>query len=427
MNEDHWIECEKGLLGKAIESPEVRAALNPGWFSHATHVAVAQAILDLHKEYPSGRLTDGVRLGQLHAAINESGAESTWFMSAVDLSFLGAGDWRNDLLKPVLAHTKLERLKSLAFTVGDPNRFGDTAEDVESRLLEALHEAQALTFATKQTIRETVVELVNEWEEEATGRKQRGLRTGIMSIDSLLWNGMTPGSVHIIAARPSIGKTSLALQIALNIALAGTKVLFVSLEMDQREMVLRCLCNLSEVPAQDLESGSLVEWQARAVEAATGRICNLPMTFATENCGTLFEIESLVSGNDSPQIVFIDYLGLLATGGKARSRYEEVTNLSVSMKRIARRTKVPFVVLAQLNRDTERQGRKPVLSDLRDSGSIEQDADTVTFLHRDDDDPEDHLQVRISKNRNGPTGKGRLRFDKQIFKLTDITAHAPEP
>lgn len=423
MNEEHWIECEKGLLGKSFELPEIRAALKPEWFSHATHVAVAQAIKDLHALYPQGRLTDGVRLGQLHAALHDAHASPTWFSGACDLSFLGAGDWRNDLLRPVLEHTKIERLKSAAFALGDPERGGKTAAQLEAELSDILHDAQALTFATKPTIRDTVVELVNEWEEEATGRRQRGLETGLRAIDFHLQSGMTPGSVHIIAARPSVGKTTLAIQIALHHALKGRRVLFVSLEMDQREMVLRCLCNLSEVTAQDLESGSLVEWQQQAVEAATGRVCDMPMTFATDDCGTPFEIESLASGEGKPEIVFVDYLGLLTTGEKMRSRYEEVTKLSVSMKAIARRLKVPFVVLAQLNRDSERQGRKPTLSDLRDSGSIEQDADSVTFLHREPDDPEDQLQIIIAKNRNGPTGKGRVRFRKPMFRIEDIATN----
>lgn len=420
MTDDHWLLCERGLLGKAIESHEIRSRLKPEWFSHSPHIAVAAELVDLHQQYPVGWLTDGVRYNRLLAAVQKCGLDHVWINEAQNAAFLGAGDWREDILRPVVDHTRAEQLRSAAFTLGDPEREGKSADELEASLAAVIQDTRAIAFKAKPTIQETVNSLIDTWEQEATGMKQRGIPTGIRAIDSCLLYGMTPGSVHIIAARPSVGKTSLALQIALNAAIAEHPVLFVSLEMDQDELVSRCLCNLSQVQGQDMHTGNLVEWQQQAVQVAVARLCRLPITFACEDCSTLLDVEGLASATPKPSLVVVDYLGLLQTTDKTRSRYEQITHLSVATKAMARRLKVPVVMLAQLNRDSEKQNRQPGLADLRDSGSIEQDADTVILLHSSKDTPDNQLELSVAKNRSGPTGFSRIKFNRPCFLIEDL-------
>jgi replicative DNA helicase len=251
------------------------------------------------------------------------------------------------------------------------------------------------------------------------------ISTGYPDIDRILGGGMGAGHLVILAARPSIGKSALALNIGVKAARAGVTVAFISLEMTSESLALRCMSSLSGTPLQDLRSGSNNDPSAlhRAMSTmadAPLHICNLPTM-------TVPQIQSAVSRlfeGCEKKLVVIDYLQLITPSGKkSESRQVEVATMSRSLKLLSVELNCPILLLAQLNRAVEsRANKRPQLSDLRESGAIEQDADVVMFLDRsttpDEAKPENRTRpnegeavLAIAKNRHGETGDVWLRWD----------------
>ena len=246
-----------------------------------------------------------------------------------------------------------------------------------------------------------------------------GVPSGYHDLDSLL-TGMHPGELILIGARPSMGKTAFAIGMALNAAmLAGKKVAFFSLEMPREQIALRMLCAQARVNMQRVRQGNLSNDDWIRISRAINPLSDAPI-YIDDTAGiTPTQLRSrcrrlmMDSGLD---LVVLDYLGLMRIDGRAENRQLEVSEISRSLKAIALELKVPLVACAQLSRAAvSRSDKRPVLSDLRDSGSIEQDADVVMFLHREayyDAGTEDKNigEVIVSKQRNGPLDTIRLAW-----------------
>ncbi|KPL25630.1 MAG: hypothetical protein AMJ75_00530 [Phycisphaerae bacterium SM1_79] len=255
--------------------------------------------------------------------------------------------------------------------------------------------------------------------------------TGFNDLDELI-HGFYAGEFAILAGRPSIGKSALMLDMALNMAKAGTGVLVFSLEMAERALIERAICNLACVDATKTQSGTAAEDDWNEIYKQAFELRNLNIILSKVG-GTPEQVAGLIhrlKQTHNIQIAFIDYLQLMTTGKKSESRQQEVTTISRKLKAIALREDVPLVVLSQLNRQVDaREDHRPRMSDLRESGSIEQDADLVLFVYRADyyqkDEPDFQpsglAEVIVSKNRRGPVGKAKLVFVHDYCKFSDLS------
>ncbi|MGZ3768415.1 MAG: replicative DNA helicase [Bdellovibrio sp.] len=262
-----------------------------------------------------------------------------------------------------------------------------------------------------------------------------GIGTGFKKLDEMT-AGLHPGEMTIIAARPSMGKTAFSLNIAQHVALRLKKtVAYFSLEMGKESMMMRMLSAESKVSMSEIRNGRIQDSAWPKLINAAGALSEAPI-FIDDTAGiSPFEIRSRarrLKAEYGLDVIMIDYLQLMSMKQKFNSREQEVAEISKSLKAIAKELQIPIVALAQLNRGVEgRTEKKPMLSDLRESGSIEQDADVIMMLYRDDyydkenPDKQGHAEVIVGKQRNGATGPVKLRFDAQYNRFRDADPEGP--
>ena len=279
---------------------------------------------------------------------------------------------------------------------------------------------ELLSSALKTTMNHISAEL----KDENSGRK---IKLGFPKLDAML-EGLKPGSLNILAARPAMGKTALAINMAVNVAANNKTVVFFSLEMTKDEINTRLLSAAMNKPLSEiLKSRNLSEADRKQIDQALIKLSNYPIYLDdTSNLSPQAmkaTLQQLISSGNQPRLIIVDYLQLMTMKSMAgRSKYEEVTAISNGLKRLAKELGVPIIALAQVNRDlAKRSDHTPQLADIKDSGAIEQDADTVMFVDRPDyygnegktPGPEtkaDNTEVKpayiyLSKNRHGKTGK----------------------
>ena len=254
----------------------------------------------------------------------------------------------------------------------------------------------------------------------------QGVRSGFNQLDSLL-GGFKSGQFIVLAARPAMGKTSFALNIAFNAAMyQDLKVGIFTMEMDSEEILLRILSSASEVNMKVLQKGigMTQEKLQKLTQVATG-LNDTDHYTADRASTTMFDIRSntrrLKAQLGDLDLILIDYLQLMILGKRVDSRQQEISEISRSLKILAKELKIPVIALSQLNRALEsRDDKRPKLSDLRESGAIEQDADVVMFIYRDDyynkEDSKNPgiAEILIKKNRHGPVGEVELQFIEEI-------------
>jgi replicative DNA helicase len=258
-----------------------------------------------------------------------------------------------------------------------------------------------------------------------------GLQTGYTGIDAAL-GGLIAGGLYIVAARPAMGKTAYALNVLLNAALDGKPGAIFSLEMSATELGGRLLSATSRVPGDKSARMMSASDHAR-IGRATETLRQAPITVVDSSMLTAVELRSharKLHAQNKLALLIVDYLQLMT--GKGESREREIGEISRSMKLIAKELGVPVIALSQLNRGVEnRTEKRPTLSDLRDSGSIEQDADAVLFLYRDEvyneKTPDKGIaEIIIAKNRHGATTKVRLRFDAPTQRFDNLHPERPQ-
>ena len=256
-----------------------------------------------------------------------------------------------------------------------------------------------------------------------------GVATKLIGLDRAL-NGLQKSDLIILAARPSMGKTALALNIATNAAKTGATVAIFSLEMSKGQIAERLMSTLSGVNSQNMKTGNLTDSEMRDLINAVEDIAGLSIYIDDTPGIGLMEMRSKLrrlTHEKGLDLIVVDYLQLMQ-GGRAENRQQEISEISRNMKALAREMDVPVLALSQLSRSVElRADKKPQLSDLRESGSLEQDADIVMFLYRDeyynrDDETNKNIaELIIAKNRNGPTTSIGLQFQKEIMRFGDLT------
>lgn len=260
----------------------------------------------------------------------------------------------------------------------------------------------------------------------------KGIPMGFSKIDEIT-SGLNKSDLILIGARPAMGKTSFALNIARNVSMAGKKVVFFSLEMSNEQLASRVLSTEARVESNKLRSGDISSEEWVRLAEATERLNKCELYFDDTASITVPEIKSKIKRARDVECIVIDYLGLMESAKKKENRVQEVTEITRSLKMLAKDMKIPVVCCAQLSRGPEKNGKasnRPMLSDLRDSGSIEQDADIVMMLYREgyykssskDADQIDMTQadVDVAKNRHGPTGLIKLHWDAQYTLFSTL-------
>ena len=255
-----------------------------------------------------------------------------------------------------------------------------------------------------------------------------GVSSGYKKLDEMTC-GFQPGDLIIVAARPSMGKTAFALCLARNAALSGNPVAFVSLEMSSEQLAMRILSFDAQVPLNSLRSGDINSEDWISLTTAAAKISDYPIFIDDSPAQALFEIKTRARKiflEKGIKLLIIDYLQLLHVDKKFETRYQEVSEISRSLKQIAKELSIPVIALSQLSRQVEsRTDKRPLLSDLRDSGAIEQDADLILFLYRDivynkSTLYPDLVEVIVGKQRNGPTGVVNLKYVKEYTLFDEI-------
>jgi replicative DNA helicase len=263
------------------------------------------------------------------------------------------------------------------------------------------------------------------------GAEITGIPTGFRELD-LITSGFQPGNLVILAARPSMGKSSLGFCIAANLAVRHEiPVALFTLEMSKAEVTQRMMCSEAKVELQRLRTGRLAQDDWPRLTTACDRLTKAPIYVDDTGSTTIMEVRSkarrLKAREPSLGLIFVDYLQLMTSGATAENRVQEVSQISRALKVLARDLDVPILAMSQLSRAVEqRHDKRPILSDLRESGSLEQDSDLVFFVYRDEyylgeeSDQQGLAEIILAKHRNGPTGTVKLSFLRRYAKFADL-------
>lgn len=248
----------------------------------------------------------------------------------------------------------------------------------------------------------------------------RGAFTGLPSFDEVC-GAMMPSELTVLAARPGVGKTSLAMQIAKHNAESGRRVLFVSLEMSTLELASRLICADARVPSRALRQRSIATSDMDRLSRSAASLSPLPITLYSPPGCTVEKIRTIAKAEamrtSDLRLIVVDYIGIVHPADRKEPRHEQVGRISRSLKELAREVEVPVLALCQLNRDAH--ASRPSLANLRDSGSIEQDADVVMFLHRDISESRNDVHLFVDKHRHAEQMEATLRFVPHETRFVD--------
>lgn len=430
------IEAEQSVLGSLLIDREaivkVAAFLQRDDFYREAHAQIYAAILDLHERREPAdfvTLTDELQRREQLEAVGGA-AYLTSLINSVPTS-IHVEYYAHIVERTAILRRLIEaagKIASLAY---------EEAEDVDAVVDRA---EQVLFDVSQRRVSRGLVSIKNllteyydriEYLHQHQG-EMVGLPTGFVDLDRLL-GGLQRSDLIIVAGRPGMGKSSFGLTIAHNVALKHNKVVaFFSLEMSGEQVVQRLIAGETGINSQRLRIGDIhdVEWD-KMVKA--GGSLSETMVFVDDSSSpSPMEIRTKsrrLAAEYGLDLIIVDYLQLLRSGIRSENRVQEVSYISRSLKGLARELNVPVIAMSQLSRAIEtRQDKRPVLADLRESGSIEQDADVVLFIYRDEKDNEDtdrkHIaDILLAKHRNGPTGQISLRFVGEQTKFVDLDTY----
>jgi len=325
-------------------------------------------------------------------------------------------------------------------------RISDTAYGHHEDAREILDQAEHLLFEiTDQRISDQATQIREHLEEifrqieSREGHYITGVPTGFLELDDLL-SGLQRGEMIVIASRPSMGKTSLGLTMAEHIATTDRiPTGFFSMEMSKQAVAQRILCSRARVDSQKVRRNMVSEEDIQKLQAVCDELAEMPLYVDDTPGMSVLELRAKTRRlylRHKVKVIFVDYLQLMYSPRRPENRQQEVAEISRGLKALARELDIPVVVMAQLNRNPEgRSDKKPILSDLRESGAIEQDADVVILLHREDyyykikgDTPPDEVRGRadliVAKQRNGPTSTVKLQFSERLTRFENLSLGA---
>jgi replicative DNA helicase len=419
----HNLEAEESVLGSMMLSPEAIAAVvevvKAGDFYRPAHRRIFEAVIGIYaRGEPVDAITAVEELKRQGALEDVGGALYVANLVESVPTPASAGYYA----KIVADHSLLRRLidagsqiVARAYSVPrDPRLAADEAEGLIYAV--SRHDEQEEIVPMAALVDDSMSQLEHIQQRDSPFA---GIPTGFLDLDNLL-SGLQPGNLIIVAARPGIGKSSLVTNLARNVAVdASSPVMMFSLEMSRWEIGMRLLCGDARVPWDRVRAGRVQteEW-TRIVEAAE-YLHEAPLFIVDSGNVTIVDIRAKArrqrSRREGLGLIIVDYLQLMSGHMRTENRQQEVAEISRSLKLLAKELEIPVIAVSQLNRNPEtRADKRPQLSDLRESGSLEQDADIVMFIHRDDSDTDPAAKGRadiiVAKHRNGPTDTVQLTF-----------------
>jgi len=428
----HSLEAEEALLGSALLSRDAVSRLmeevRPADFYSPSNQTVYEAMKGL---FDTGKPIDTVTVSELifKDSKNSTSINASYIARLVDNVPSSANFER--YIEIVLEHSHRRKLLKASgrielLAMAMDKEIHSVLDEAEQTIFTASDDAIGDGLVGVTDVLESAIERIEEIENRGTGLS--GLPTYFTDLDNYL-SGLQEGNLAVIASRPSMGKSSLALNIGTNVAKEGKVVAFFSLEMTKEELVQRVLFSEAKVTSGDARKGQLgPEKWSRVVEAAS-KVNNLPLYFDDAPVITVTDIRAKsrrLKSAKNLDLIIVDYLQLMQSSS-GDNRQQEIAEISRNLKNLARELKVPILALSQLNRAAEaREDKRPRLGDLRESGAIEQDADIVMMLYRDDyynpgTDVPGVAEVNIVKNRSGMTGKVELFFSKEFTQFSNYS------
>ena len=427
----HNIDAEVATLGALLLDPEALSTvlryLRADDFYRAAHRKVYQAILalfDRNEAIDLITLCDELgRVGELEACGGM--ARISQLTSAVPTS--ANVEYYARIVQALSMRRELQRIAAsiISDSFDDSREVRIIIEEAERRIFEITDRQQSGSFRLAREIINQTVDAIERLYHSSGS--YTGIPSGFPDLDNLT-SGFQNSEFVVIGARPSVGKTALALTMAANISVQQRKpVGFFTLEMSAVALMQRLLAAEARLDSNRIRSGMLRPSDFHKITDAAGRLYDAPLFIEDSPNLKLLDLRAQarrMKSNHSIEIVFIDYLTLISSENQDLPRHEQIAEISRSLKALARELDVPVLALSQVRRETE--GKLPTLADLRESGSIEQDADVVMFLHRergtDENLNERETDLIVAKQRNGPVGKLNLTF---FPEYTTFESHSP--
>src|SRR5438093_1338705 len=430
------LDAEESVLGAMMLSPgaigAVSEVLDAGDFYRESHAKIYRATLSL---YARGEPVDAITLvdeleerGDLEGA---GGRERIHELAALVPATANAAHYARIV-------REMATLRGLIRVGGEVARLGwerpGDAQELVDQAVQVVFELSQSRVASEFS---HIEELLKESFERITqlyeaGEDLTGVPSGYRDIDRIT-GGFQPGNLIIVAARPSMGKSALGLGMAANLGVRSkTPVALFTLEMSKSEVTQRLMCSEAKVESNRLRTGKLAVDDWPRLTAACDKLAKAPIYVDDTGSITMMEIRAkarrLKTQEPTLGLIIVDYLQLMTTGASVENRVQEVSQISRQLKVLARDLDTPVLAMSQLSRAVEqRHDKRPILSDLRESGAIEQDADLVFFIYRDEyyneeTDQQGLAEVICAKHRNGPTGSEKLSFLKRYAKFADLAA-----
>ena len=428
------LEAEESVLGAMMLAPgaidAVHELLDAGAFYRESHATIYRAALAL---YAKGEPVDAITLvdeleqrGELDAI---GGRVRIHELAALVPATANAAHYAR-IVREMSTLRGLIRAGSEIVRMGHER--GDDTQNLVARAEQLVYElGESSTSGNLALFKDTLLEAFERISElYKTGADVTGVSSGFRSLDGIT-AGFQPGNLIVLAARPSMGKSALGLSMAANIAVREElPCAFFSLEMSRQEIAQRLMCMEGKVDSHKIRTGKLGREDWPRLTKACSTLESIPLYVDDTPALSLLELRSraqtLKRRVPGLAMIMVDYLQLMTVGGSVESRLQEVSTISRGLKEIARDLSVPVLALSQLSRAVEqRTDKRPLLSDLRESGGIEQDADVVMFIYRDeyynkDSDQEGLAEVHVAKHRNGPTDTVKLAFLRRYAKFSEV-------
>ncbi|BDS49718.1 replicative DNA helicase [Rhodoluna sp. KAS3] len=425
--------AEQSALGGMLLSPEavaeVQEAVRGGDFYAPKHEVIFEAILTLFsKGEPTDVITVTDELTKSGNLVKAGGADYLHTLTSIVPTAANAGFYAQIVAEKATLRRLVEVGTKIA-QLGYAN---------EGEVEDLVNQAQADVYSvTRGAAKEDIVDLndsieaaIHEIEQaQSRGGDMVGVPTGFTELDELT-HGLHGGQLIILAARPAVGKSTLALDFARNAAIKHKRAtVFFSLEMGRAEIAMRMLSAESQIPLQNMRKGSFADSDWTRLAAVRGQINDSPLYIDDSPNMTLVEIRAKARRLNQRvplKMIVIDYLQLMTSGKKVESRQQEVSEFSRALKLLAKELNIPVIAISQLNRNSEQtKDKKPEISQLRESGSLEQDADVVILLHREALGEREHprageADLILAKQRNGPTGTVVVAFQGQYSRFMNM-------
>lgn len=439
----HSLEAEKSVIGSTLVDKnavvKVSDFLRPEDFYHDAHGMVYQAILDLYDKRSPVDLVTLTNMLDERDQLKSIGGASYLAQLANEVptathifQYATIVKEKATLRKLILAG---DTIKGLGYQEGDD--IEELIDAAEKTLFNVSQNFVKDRFVHIKDVLNQTYEKISDLHDPEASEKYRGVPTGFKALDNIL-SGLQPADLVILAARPAMGKTAFALNIAQNVAKRGLSIGLISLEMSKEQLVERMFCSLLGVDSWKMRTGKLTENDFAKIGNVMDDLNSMHIFIDDSIGNSISELKAKarrLKMEHGLDLLVIDYLQLMSSGSGSfqQNRVQEISEISRSLKALARDLSIPIIALSQLSRAVElRPNKTPQLSDLRESGAIEQDADVVLMMYREDYYEEDTdrkgiTDLFIRKHRNGPVGHVELAFKKAQLKFLDIeTNRQPE-